>query len=129
VADQPERIGISSSLDGTGTSFAAPLAAGACALLFDARLSGPGAYCDDLRAALTTQAGHTTAIGTIADPSRSYGHGYMQLDPIWTLHDAQFDTDTWLKEDPDDFGSGRTGARSSGGTRTSGCWTSGASRS
>ncbi|HEV8113364.1 MAG TPA: S8 family serine peptidase [Planctomycetota bacterium] len=96
--------GISSSLDGTGTSFAAPLAAGACALLFDAQLCGPGAYCDDLRTALTTQAGHTTAIGTIADPSRAYGHGYMQLDPIWTLHVGHIDTDTWLKEDADDFG-------------------------
>jgi hypothetical protein len=81
-----------------GSSMAAPLVAGACALLFECR--GPELACADLKQILQTTAG-TAGIGSV--PNGAFGSGFLQVGAACTA--AAPNVDVWLRDHADDDGS------------------------
>jgi len=79
-----------------GTSFSAPVTAGACALLFQCR--GATATSDDLKRVLTSTAGTSG----IAVPSKSFGFGRLLMDSACAA--PPVDIDVWLRDDASDTG-------------------------
>lgn len=86
-----------------GTSMAAPLVGGACALLFECR--GAAATWADLKQILTDTAGNQgTAPGAalIPIPSNEFGFGYLQMANACAA--PATDVDVWLRDQPTDKG-------------------------
>ena len=84
-----------------GTSIAAPIVAGACALLFQRGRST--AMCCDLREILIDLAHEPHPLsGSIAIPDKGWGWGglFMGTDAV----SRSPDVDVWLKDDPGDIG-------------------------
>ena len=80
----------------TGTSYAAPIVAGAAALLFECR--GKGLTCGDIKQILADSAG-TPPLGI---PSNAFGFGFLQMAAACT---APVPTvDVWLRDSPTDTG-------------------------
>lgn len=75
-----------------GTSFSAPLVAGACALLFECR--GVSATCADLKQILGDTAG-TVGLGI---PSNAFGFGFLQMANACAAPPTS--VDVWLRDDP-----------------------------
>lgn len=80
-----------------GTSFSAPIVAGACALLFQCR--SPDLSCADLKQILRSTAG-TAGLGPL--PNNSFGHGYLQMADACSA--ASPDVDVWLRDHDGDTG-------------------------
>jgi hypothetical protein len=85
-----------------GTSFSAPLVAGACALLFECR--GAALTAADLKQVLEDQAGTTG----IAVPSNAFGFGFVQMAAACATPATS--VDVWLKDDAADIGNQPSGA-------------------
>jgi len=81
----------------SGTSFSAPIVAGACALLFQCR--GAGASLFDLLQVLTDTAG----TAALVVPSNAFGFGFLQMANACTQ--PATDVDVWLRDDVPDTGS------------------------
>lgn len=79
-----------------GTSFSAPLVAGACALLFECR--GAASTWFDLLQVLTDTAGTTG----LAVPSNAFGYGFLQM--AGGCARPATDVDVWLRDDVGDLG-------------------------
>lgn len=79
-----------------GTSMAAPLTAGAIALMFQCR--GAGLAWSDIKQILDNNAG-TPAAGI---PSNTFGFGFLQAANLCSAPNP--DVDVWLKDDPADTG-------------------------
>ncbi len=77
----------------SGTSMSAPLATGACALLFECR--GASATWADMKQILEESAG-------LAVPSTAFGFGFMQMATACTA--PPVNVDVWLRDDPADTG-------------------------
>lgn len=84
----------------SGTSFAAPIVAGACALLFQRR--GKNATCAEIKHLLMQSAGKPDSI---VIPSNGFGFGFLQLmDMLVTPAPSKPWVDVWLKKDASDNG-------------------------
>jgi hypothetical protein len=81
---------------GTGTSFSAPLVAGACALLFQCR--GASATCADLKQILTETAGTSGLV----IPSGAFGMGYLRMGAACAAPAPN--VDIWMRDDAADSG-------------------------
>jgi len=80
----------------SGTSFSAPIVAGACALLFECR--GAGATWADMLQILTDTAGTTG----LAVPSNAFGFGFLQMAAACTA--PATNVDVWVRDDTGDTG-------------------------
>ena len=82
----------------SGTSMAAPLVAGACALLFQCR--GPAATWANLKQILEDTA--TTSGVVPPPPNDGFGFGFLQVGAA--CNPSPMSADVWLKDDPMDSG-------------------------
>jgi hypothetical protein len=80
----------------SGTSYAAPIVAGAAALLFECR--GSGLTCADIKQILVNLAGSPPVV----TPSPSFGFGFLQMATGCTGTAAA--VDVWLRDSPVDTG-------------------------
>ncbi|WP_372623945.1 S8 family serine peptidase [Falsiroseomonas sp.] len=80
----------------SGTSFSAPIVAGACALLFQCR--GAAATIGDLKQILL----ETAAAPALPLPDNGFGFGFLQMAAACAA--PQPDVDVWLRDDPADTG-------------------------
>ncbi|MBR0648116.1 S8 family serine peptidase [Roseomonas terrae] len=83
---------------GTGTSFSAPLVAGAAALLFQCR--GAGAHCADIKQRLIAAAG----TNGVVLPDDGFGFGYLSMDGACTALPPS--VDVWIRKTLADTGAG-----------------------